>query len=64
VIHQHPVIVPAGTLSLRRTETLPTPHRATGARIRSCRSLNHCEPTHEAVQRHPWNSSMSAGRIV
>lgn len=47
VIYQRSIIIPAGTTSLRRTETLPTPHRATGARIRSCRSLNRSEPTNE-----------------
>ncbi|WP_173100443.1 DUF4307 domain-containing protein [Actinomadura verrucosospora] len=70
VIHQHPVVIPAGTSRLRRTETLPTPHRATGARIRSCRSLDRSEPTHEerrglSIQgRHPQNPSMSTGRTA
>lgn len=40
VIAEKELIIPTGTTQLRQTETLTTPHRATGARIRSCRSLN------------------------
>lgn len=38
VLAEKEVIVPAGTSSMKGTETLQTPRRATGARIHACRT--------------------------
>ncbi|WP_433467241.1 DUF4307 domain-containing protein [Spirillospora sp. CA-128828] len=39
VLAQKEVSVPAGTSGVKGTETLQTPRRATGARIRDCRKV-------------------------
>ncbi|MFC6878258.1 MULTISPECIES: DUF4307 domain-containing protein [Actinomadura] len=39
VLAQHDVTLPAGSSKMSRTDTLQTPKRATGARVRDCRKV-------------------------